>query len=649
MAYDQRFPRFPMTMLDRMRRHKNWLKWSLILVCLAFVVFYIPDFLTNPVSDLAATDAVAVVEGREISGSQFLRNYQAQMNAYREAYGGISDQILRQLGVGPQVLQQMVDERAALAEAERLEIRVSDEEVRQRILSLPALQENGAFIGEQRYIQLLNAQRPPVTPAEFEQSLRQALAIDKLRAIVTGWLTVSDAEVEAEYRRQRETVRLAVARLPVASFRSDVTVSDAEVAAYFAANEEAFRIPEKRRIRFVLVDVEAERLKTIVPDADVERFYNENFEMYSTPDEIRAAHILLRIEDQDEAAVRAQAEDLLAKIRAGADFGELAREHSADSATAPAGGDLGFFRRGQMVPVFEDTAFALEEGAVSDLVRSDFGFHIIKLLERRAGASRNLESVREEIVEQLAEERAQTAAAEIAERVAAAVTDPGALDDVAAANGLTVQESEPFAADEPITGIGPAPAVASRVFAMSETDVSGVMPSPRGPVVATLAERQESYVPELEEVRERVRAALVTDRAMALAREKAAGLVPRLRSASNFETAATAAGFEVETTEPLTRDSPVESIGAAPDLMKTAFALEPGAVSEPLNTEAGVAVIKVVEKDLVDAEELARDRDRFREEMLNERRTRLFSAYMTRAKQNMAIQVNREALQRWIG
>src|SRR5690606_30426304 len=161
----------------RMRRHKNWLKWSLILVCLAFVVFYIPDFLADPAADLSATDAVAIVEGQEISGTQFLRTYQAQMNAYREAYGGISDQILRQLGVGQQVLQQMVDERAALAEAQRLEISVSDEEVRQRILSLPALQENGVFIGEQRYIQLLNAQRPPVTPAEFEQSLRQALAV----------------------------------------------------------------------------------------------------------------------------------------------------------------------------------------------------------------------------------------------------------------------------------------------------------------------------------------------------------------------------------------------------------------------------------------------------------------------------------------
>ena len=178
-----------MTMLDRMRRHKNWLKWSLVLVCLAFVVFYIPDFLSNPTTtDLAATNTLAVVEGREISGEEFLRTYQAQLQAYRAAYGSqMNDQILRQLGIDQQVLQQMVDERAALAEAARLDIRVTDAEVRERILILPAFQENGSFIGEQRYVQLLAAQRPPMTPAEFEEGIRSALMVDKLRTALTGW------------------------------------------------------------------------------------------------------------------------------------------------------------------------------------------------------------------------------------------------------------------------------------------------------------------------------------------------------------------------------------------------------------------------------------------------------------------------------
>src|SRR3989454_7504395 len=158
-----------MTMLDRMRRHKAWLKWSLVLVVLAFIVFYIPEFLRGSGTDANAGDTIARVQGHTITSGEFRRTYQAQLQAYRSAYGGnMSEQLLKQLGVEQQILQQMVDERASLAEADRLGIIVSDEEVRQRIFAIPAFQDNGRFVGDQRYQQLLRNQRPPLTPAEFE-------------------------------------------------------------------------------------------------------------------------------------------------------------------------------------------------------------------------------------------------------------------------------------------------------------------------------------------------------------------------------------------------------------------------------------------------------------------------------------------------
>src|SRR5438067_3801959 len=145
-----------MTMLDRMRRHRDWLKWSLGLVCVAFVLFYIPDFLRGTGADAASSDTIAKVEGHDITAGEFRRTYQAQLQAYRSAYGAnMSDQLLKQLGIEQQILQQMVDERAALAEAERLGVKVSDEEVAQRIYAIPAFQDNGAFIGASRYQQLL--------------------------------------------------------------------------------------------------------------------------------------------------------------------------------------------------------------------------------------------------------------------------------------------------------------------------------------------------------------------------------------------------------------------------------------------------------------------------------------------------------------
>ena len=163
-----------MTMLDRMRRHRNWLKWSLGLVVLAFVIFYIPDLMQGTDAGAASGDTIARVEGRPITAGEFRRMYQAQLQAYRSAYGGnMNEQLLKQLGIDQQILQQMVDERAALAEADRVGIKVADEEVRQRIFAMPAFQENGGFIGEARYQQLLRMQRPPMTADEFEREIRR--------------------------------------------------------------------------------------------------------------------------------------------------------------------------------------------------------------------------------------------------------------------------------------------------------------------------------------------------------------------------------------------------------------------------------------------------------------------------------------------
>ncbi|HXI28603.1 MAG TPA: SurA N-terminal domain-containing protein, partial [Vicinamibacterales bacterium] len=255
-----------------MRRHRDWLKWSLGLVCVAFVLFYIPDFLRGSGADAASSDTVAKIEGHEITSGEFRRTYQAQLQAYRSAYGNnMSEQLLKQLGVDQQILQQMVDERAALAEADRLGISVSDEEVRQRIFAMPAFQDNGAFIGDARYQQLLRMQRPPMTPSEFEDNVRRGLAVEKLRASLTDWLSVPEKELEQEYRRRNDKVKLAVVSFTADSFRTQVNASDAEVAGYFDAHKNDFKIPEKRKIRYLLIDVEALRAKTVVPAADIER------------------------------------------------------------------------------------------------------------------------------------------------------------------------------------------------------------------------------------------------------------------------------------------------------------------------------------------------------------------------------------------
>jgi peptidyl-prolyl cis-trans isomerase D len=540
----------------------------------------------------------------------------------------------------------MVDERAALAEAERLGIKVSDEEVRQRIFAMPAFQDNGGFIGEARYQQLLRMQRPPMVASEFEDNVRRGLAVEKLRGSLTDWLSVNDADLEKEYRRRNDKVKLAVVSFTADAFRTQVSASDAEVASYFDAHKNDFKIPEKRKIRYLLIDVEGLRAKTIVPAADIEREYNNNSEQYTTPEQVRASHILLKTEGKDDAAVKAKAEELLKQARGGADFAELAKKNSEDEASAKNGGDLDYFGRGRMVPEFDQAVFAMQPGTISDLVKTQYGYHIIKLVDKKNATTRPLTEVRQQLTDQLAYQRAQAQAADLAQNLEKQISKPADLDKVAKAQGLTVQESGFFARDEPILGLGPAPEAANKAFDMQTNEVSGPLRASRGFVFESLVAKQDPYVPKVDEVKDRVRDEVVKQKARDLSKQKAAEIAAKLKSAPDFEKAAKAAGVEAKTTDLIAQDSPIPDLGVAPAVEDAAFKLAVGAVSDPIGTDNGTAVIKVVEKKSVTPEEWTSSKDRFREEILTDRRNRFFSAYMVKAKQKMKIEVNRESLQR---
>src|SRR5262249_25503696 len=432
--------------------------------------------------DAASSDTVAVVQGEQIRADEFRRTYQAQLQSYRAAYGGnMNEGLLKQLGIDQQILQQMVDERAALAEAQRLGLKISDEEVAQRIYAIPAFQENGAFIGTQRYQQLLASQRPPVTTSEFEENVRRSLAVDKLRQSLTDWVSVSDKELEQEYRRRNDKGKLAVVTFNADAYLPHVSASDPNVQAYFNAHTADFKVPEKRKVKYLLIDVEALRAKVNVPPADVERAYNDNIEQYTTPEQVRASHILFKTEGKDDAVVKAKAEDVLKQAKApGADFAALAKKYSEDEGNAKNGGDLDFFGKGRMVPEFDRVAFSMEPGQTSDLVKTEYGYHIIKLTDKKPGGTKKLDEVRQQLIDQLAYDRAQTQAATLAESLEQQIKKPADLDTVAKAQGLTVQETGLFARDEPILGVGSAPEMTARAFSMNPGEVSGVLRTGRG-------------------------------------------------------------------------------------------------------------------------------------------------------------------------
>ena len=638
-------------MLDGMRRHKGWLKWSLALVCLAFVFLYVPGFVDQTALEGFPNDVVAQVGDYDITVAQFRQMYLLQLENYRrQSSGEVSEEVLRSLGIDRQILQGMIARYAAVAEAERLGLTVSDAEVRHRIVNLPGFQVNGQFVGEAGYRQALQFQRPPMTPAQFEEEVRRDIMFERLEAAVTGWIAVSDDEVAEEHRRRNEKVKVQVVAFRGDEYLEDSEATDADVEALYAEDPLSYEVPEKRQLRFLHVD-EAAIFETISPsDEEVQQYYDANISQYTTPGQVRASHILLRTEGKDEAEVEARAAELAAEARGGADFAELARTHSEDEANAEDGGDLGMFGRGRMVAEVEAAAFELDADAVSDPVKSAFGFHVLQVTEKQEETRQPLEEVREAIENVLKNERATSRAEALARAIAAEVETPEDLERAAGARGFELQESGFVGRGEPILGLGFAQQVSAEAFRMEQGEVAGPIPTPTGPAFVTVTALQDPVVPPLDEVREDVARDVRRRKALERAREEAEAASASLRGGEDFEAAAEAAGLTVVTSELITRGAAFPEVGVSTAVEQAAFELPVGGVSGVL--EAGgetLAVVRLVEREDVTPEQIAEAGDAVRGELLQNRRTEFYSAYMSRVQELLGVNVDYAAFDVAVG
>ena len=637
-------------MLDRMRRHKGWLKWSLALVVLAFVFLYVPGFMDQTGGAALPNDVIARVGDREISLFDFQQIYTRQLQAYRLETGGeISEEVLRSLGIDRQILQQMIDGHAALAEAERLGLEVSDAEVRERILTFPAFQVDGQFIGEASYRQLLQQQRPPLSPSQFEEEIRNEILVDRLQAAVTGWVRVSDAEVAEEHRRRNERVRVDVVAFRAADFRDQVEATDSDVDLQFGEEAANYEVPEKRRLRFLLVDQTAIFDTLTLTDDEVRQYYDANLAQYQTPGQVRASHILLRVEGDDDEAAAARAAELAAEARAGADFAALAREHSQDEANADNGGDLGLFGRGRMVPEFENAAFALAAGEISDPVRSPFGYHVINVTEKQEEVTQPFAEVRGAIENTLRRERSSARASALARAIAEEATTPEELERAASARGYELQESGFAGRGEPILGLGLAQEVSAQAFAIDPGAVAGPIPTPSGPAFVTVTDIQEPYIPELDEVRDQVREDVIRKKSLTLAQERAAEAAETLKAADDFVAAAEEAEWSVGSSELVTRGSALPEVGVSAAVETVAFAMTPGSVSDVVQTGDAAAVLHLVEREEASAADLAQNRITLRNELMLQRQSRFFTAYMDNVKAGLDITIDLAVLEQALG
>jgi peptidyl-prolyl cis-trans isomerase D len=539
--------------------------------------------------------------------------------------------------------------------ARRIGVTVTDKELLDRLMTFPAFQrQDGSFVGSDEYARRVRMSFQ-MAPEEFEEELRGDMVIEKLEATLAGGVVIPDGELEREYRRRNESASFDVLFVGVERATSRVTMSDEEVRAHYESHQEDFAHPEQRQLRYLLVDDAKLRRTMAVDDAQIEEYYRTHSSEFASPERARARHILLRPATQDDTGWRAAQELAQAiyerAVQPGADFAALARELSQDEGSKPNGGDLGWFARGQMVPEFDQATFALSPGGVSPPVRSQFGYHIIKLEELSAAGVRPLEEVRDAIRERIAQGFTDTEgsrrAAALKEKIDAAklTTDEqwrALADDVVTSNVTPY-----FGPGEAIPGLGSDPDLLAEVGVAAEGALGGPRRSSRGWIVYRVAKVRAAGTAPFDEVVAEAREGATRAKAVELLKAELDGRRALLATGTLADHEASLGG-RVESVTDHRRGAAVPQVGSSPQLDDAVFATASGGLTPAVAIAGrGAAIARVTALQAVDPAAFAREKDDFRRTMVQDGVDRMLRAMMAAEKRDNPPEINNELLERF--
>jgi len=568
-------------MLDFVRNKQKSIiiKLAFAIIILSFVIGYaMLSTPGGPQGDEQSNEA-AVVNGQPISYNDFQSTYgnlyQLYQNIYRDQF---TPDLEKQLKLAEKSINSLIDQVLLRGEAERLQIDVNGKELVDSIAGIQAFQENGVF-NKERYLQVLAYQR--MSSDEFEALQRNELIINKVRDAIQAGVSVSEADVEEEFRNNNEKINLNFVSLAPAAFEKKVEVTDEALQTFFQEQQETFRVPEMVSLRYLQFEPQRYLDEVTFEDGELEKYYRRHLDQFEILERIKASHILVKLDDNMDQETRdkkrALAEKLLAEARAGKDFAELARANSDDKESAAKGGSLGYFTRGSMVKPFEDAAFSLKPGEISDIVETPFGYHIIKVEEYTEPGVRSLEDAMDEVKEGLRTEKAKQLAFEKAMDAYNINRKTGDLEAAAQANDLGLKETGPFARDGYIDGIGRNQEIINIALMMEENTLAKPVITDNGVILFGLKERIPSHIPEFAEVKDMVTAAYRAVESTKLAQAAAEEMVADMETGSSLAKLAKKGGLKLEETGDFTRTySPfVPRIGTSKELSAAAFELAP--------------------------------------------------------------------------
>jgi len=621
------------------RAKKFVLGGLLVVVAVMMVITLIPgifDSLTNT----AGRGVYARVGGHDVTTADVDRTAQQMARQQRLPAEFVSF-------VRPQAANQLVTKYALIAEARRLHLQATDEEVRNFLHQgqfAEALFPKGEFVGQANYENFVQ-ENFSMGIAQFEDLVKEQLLISKLIAMVQGNVTVPESAVKEDYLKQNLKVKFAYAVLTTEEMMKQVKVTDTELKAFYDKHKKEYvnSIPEKRKARYIAIS--ASNIPGVnVSDDDIRQYYNQHADQYKIPERVHVRHILVKtptpgagakVDQKAVDAAKAKAEGLLQQLQTGGNFEELAKKNSDDPGSAAKGGELPSFQHGAMVPEFEQAAFALQnKGQLSGLVKSQFGYHIIQLIDKQAAHTKSLDEVKADINPIVKQQKGSKAADELARTLEAQAKTQG-LDKAAAARNLQVQTSDYFSNTDSLPGLGQAPDFMQAAFSAKPKSPPQLARTTNGYAVFEIVDSQPAKTPTFEEAKERVEKEFRNEQAQSMLDRKTQELSERAKVLHDLKKAASEQDAQLKTSDLVTQQSQVPDIGPMNGPASVAFTLGKNQISGPVSTGRNGVVLQVLDLQEPSAEEFAKNKDVARERTLEQKRGQNFQLYASNLIQTM--------------
>jgi peptidyl-prolyl cis-trans isomerase D len=554
-----------------------------------------------------------------------------------------------------QVGQGLVQQQMLLAEAASLGITATDDDVAKTLRSGPnaeVLFPGGKFIGQEAYANLV-AQNRRQTVADFEADIKRGIVLQRLQSYVTGGVSVSDQEVRDAYRKANIKIKFDYAVISADDLRKTINPSDADLQAFFTKNAQRYAngVPEQRAITYFAFT--PQQLPGGMPQPsqqDIQAWYNQHQQEYSVPEQARSRHILIQVaagaDAKTDAAAKAKADDVLKQLKAGGKWDDLAKKYSDDPGSKDSGGELGFAQRGRMVPEFDKAIFSQPINEI-DIVKSQFGYHVVQVEERTTAHTQSLSEVLPTIQATLGREKIAQAEDSYAKQLAAEAGKNG-LAATAKAHGLELVTAPPTAQQGTIAALPDSTQLLTKAFAAKQGGAPDYAPTGEGYAIFQVTGVQAAHAPTFADWKSHILDDYRDQNLPGLLAQKINDLSVKAKS-GDFAAAAKAAGATVKTSDLVGASGQVPDLGSVGQVAPQLFDLAQGAVSGPINAGRTGVVAKILEKQEPSADEIQKNFDQTRDQMLSEKRDEAFQLFASNIaadyKKHNRISINAKAVQ----